>query len=227
MRFYRGITVSASVADFTIETIPKRGLQPGDGNWTMVAHDLKPRLIELWNRQILTTADTRPNEDGPPWVCACAEPQGATYYAIKHNKTDKHDVPLMITFIADPTDVVVDGRDFLYTLFQLGVPEKARLVAEQTFGKRILRYVDRAWSTEDQGQRVALCDLAVQDVEVIQAHAKNRNVILGRYNTLFRSAFFVRTPVPPEHIEKVEKLSERFAPPVPDFSIAMIRGLAD
>jgi hypothetical protein len=49
-----------------------------------------------------------------------------------------------------------------------------------------------------------MCDLAVQDEEVIQAHAENDIVIGGRYGTCFRSAFFVRTPVTSLNIISVD-----------------------
>ncbi len=49
-----------------------------------------------------------------------------------------------------------------------------------------------------------MCDLAVQDDEIIQAHAKNDIVIGGRYGTCFRSAFFARAPVTPLNIISVD-----------------------
>ena len=58
--------------------------------------------------------------------------------------------------------MIVDGRDFLYTLFQLGDPVRARPIVERAYGRAILRFVDRAWSAQNE-HRIALCDLAVQD----------------------------------------------------------------
>jgi hypothetical protein len=81
----------------------------------------------------------------------------------------------------------VDGRDFLYTIFQLGDPQLARPIIERIFGIAILRYIDRAWSSDGR-ERIALCDLAVQDDAVVLAHAGNKTVIGGRYGTRFRSA---------------------------------------
>jgi hypothetical protein len=65
----------------------------------------------------------------------------------------------------------------------MGDPEKARPVAELRFGPGILKYLDRAWSTQDQSHRIAIRDLAVQDDGVEQAHAKNVTVIGRRFDT--------------------------------------------
>ncbi len=59
-----------------------------------------------------------------------------------------------------------------------------------------MTFADRAWSGVDDDKRSALCDLAVQDA-VAHAHAANKTVIAGRFETQFRSAFLVRTPCPP------------------------------
>jgi hypothetical protein len=136
-------------------------------------------------------------------VAACADATGASYYANDHNRTDENNAPLLITFEANIRDVIIDGRDFLYTLFQFGDPDRADPVAELLFGSAIRRYLDRAWSTEDQIQRICFCDLAVQDDAVIEAHARNATVIEGRYGTRFCNAFLVRLPIPADRIVDV------------------------
>ena len=117
-------------------------------------------------------------------------------------------------------EAYLDGRDFLYTVFQMGNPERARPIVERLFGSAILRYADRAWATKrGDHQRIAICDLAVQDDDVIHAHAKNTMVIGGRYDTQFCSAFMVRMPIPSERIVSVEQVSARdFAFPDPGIS---------
>jgi hypothetical protein len=170
----------------------------------------------------LTIAQTRPNGEPPPRVGACADRTGAAYYALEHNRSVENDTPLLITFEADLRDVIVDGRDFLYHLFQFGKPQRARAVAEQLFGRAILRYVDRAWLAEDQKQRLALCDLAIQDDEVIKAHAQNRRVIGGRYRTRFCNAFLVRLPIRAEAILDVRQLEPSEAPE-PEITLDVIR----
>jgi hypothetical protein len=112
----------------------------------------------------------------------------------------------------------VDGRDFLYTIFQLGDPQLARPIIERIFGIAILRYIDRAWSSDGR-ERIALCDLAVQDDAVVLAHAGNKTVIGGRYGTRFRSAFCVRTPVATDRIVDVRPVE--VGPNLPDPEISL------
>jgi hypothetical protein len=73
MRFYRGISVPRQAADAVIAKISSQGLQRGDGHWTMLAPDLKPRLDAIWRMPAISLADTRPNIGNPSWVCACEE----------------------------------------------------------------------------------------------------------------------------------------------------------
>jgi hypothetical protein len=50
-----------------------------------------------------------------------------------------------------------------------------------------------------------MCDLAIQDEGVISSHAKNEIIIGGRYGTVFKSAFFVKTPIVPSNILEIEE----------------------
>jgi hypothetical protein len=222
MRFYRGISVPRQAADAVMAKISSQGLQPGDGQWTMLTADLKSRLDEIGRKPAISLADTRPNIGNPSWVCACGEELGALYYACRHNKSAENDTPILIAFEADPSEAIVDGRDFLYTAFQLGDPKRARAIVERLFGKAVLRYADRAWSG-DQKERIALCDLAVQDNAVVLAHASNRTVIAGRFRTRFRSAFLVRTPVAAERIADVRIVDSEFELPKAEVSLDEIR----
>jgi hypothetical protein len=205
-------------APAVIDKIRTQGLLPGDGNWRMSAADLKGHLEEIWRKPKITYADTRPMADnpGPSWVCACAEEQGALYYACRHNKSGENDTPILISFDAEASDAVVDGRDFLYTAFQFSDAARARGILERLFGPAVLRYADRAWGGVDGNERIALCDLAVQDDAVVLAHAANKAVIAGRLQTRFQSAFFVRTPVPAARIVEVRVVEDAFELPEPD-----------
>lgn len=78
------------------------------------------------------------------------------------------------------------------------------------FGPAILRYADRAWGCVDGDERIALCDLAVQDDAVVRAHAANKTVIDGRYGIQFRSEFLVRTPVPAARIADVRVVEDAY-----------------
>jgi hypothetical protein len=222
MRFYRGISVPQDTADGVIANIRARGLQPRDGRWTMLAADIKPQIEQIWRRPKISTADTRPDASNPSWVCACAEETGALYYACKHNNSGTNDTAILIVFDADPSSAIVDGRDFLYTLFQLGDPRRARPIVERVFGRAVLRYIDRAWSVEGD-ERIALCDLAVQDDAVVHAHSANKIIIGGRYGTRFRSAFLVRTPVAGDRIVEVRVVKDSFKIPEIDVSLNDLR----
>jgi hypothetical protein len=61
------------------------------------------------------------------------------YYALKHNRSGGNDAPLLISFEAELADLIVDGSDFLFTLFQFGDPLKARPLAQRLFGSAVLR----------------------------------------------------------------------------------------
>lgn len=185
----------------------------------MVAPDLKPSLAEL--RQLPVEADIEAPEIAE-WVCA-ADEKGAKYYACYHNRSDENDTPILITFDADVGSVIVDGRDFLFTLFQGGDPERARPVAQRLFGDAILHYLDCAWSTDDQLQRVAWCKLAVQDDGVVMSHTANRSVIGGRHNTRFCSAFMVRTPIEPTQVVEARQFDDNFEIPAVEISLDIIR----
>lgn len=226
MRFYRGISVPHASADHALRKIRSQGLQPGDGNWTMLAADLKPRLDELRRLPWITLADTRPEIDNPSWVCACSDEESALYYACMHNKSGDDDTPILIAFEADIRDVIVDGRDFLYTVFQLGNPVRSRPVIEQIFGPAVLPYADRAWSG-DRKESIPVCDLAVQDDAVVLAHAANRMVIAGRFATRFRSAFLVRTPVVANRIADVRIVGGQFELPESQVSLNDLRYTAE
>jgi hypothetical protein len=139
--FFRGIALPADKASGVIADIRDRGLVASDGKWRMDFNDLKPRLAKLWQQPQVTTADTKFDGDRPSWVCACADEIGATYYATRHNRSEKDNIPILIRFNADLRDVIIDGRDFLYTLFQFGDPERARSIAEKIYGKKILKFL--------------------------------------------------------------------------------------
>ena len=207
LRLYRGIAVpAASVADTTAAML-RAGLVEGQVTWTIEQlWRLPPRFsVEEVD---LSTVDTQEAH----WrsaVCACGTVEGATYYAWHHNRHGPDDTPILIEFEAHLDQVRIDGRDFLYTAFQMGDPEKARSVLEKVYGPKILRYADQAWASHDQDKRIALCHLATLDTDVALAHYANRTVIKGRYGTTFENAFTVAYPVHPKAIVRVWTPCER------------------
>jgi hypothetical protein len=53
-------------------------------------------------------------------ICPCGEVIGANYYAWQHNPYGENTTPILIEFEASDDAMSIDGRDFLYTVFQLG-----------------------------------------------------------------------------------------------------------
>jgi len=76
------------------------------------------------------------------------------------------------------------------------------------FGTPIARYFDKATASHDQKYRIALCDLACQDIQIVRSHAKNRSVIGGRYGVVFSSAFLVKAPLLPRDIIRLDVARE-------------------
>ncbi len=223
LTFYRGLAVPEAVAGTVMANIRQRGLCESGRTWVM--HQGRPLDPEaLFARTDLTTKETRSNhipED--PAICACGEEDGAAHYAWRHNRSGDDDTPIMVEFRAPIEHVAVDGRDFLYTAFQLGKPERARNVLEGLFGTKVLRYAERAWSSKEGQHDIAMCDLAILDPDVIAAHYANRTVIGGRYRTVFRNAFTVRMPVKPSAIVRVWAPIEKPPGWVPKVSLDDIR----
>jgi hypothetical protein len=220
VRFFRGIAVPASKADSVIDSILQNGLSR-DRGWPMVWE--KPNNPEgLFGKLDLSTDDTRgPRETAPVGLCFCGDESSANIYACKRNFHREDDTPLLIEIEADLDSVAVDGRDFLYAVFQFGNPKEAIAALEQLFGPEILRYAQAAWDSPDQRKRLALCDLAIHDNKVVKHHYGNRLVVGGRYSTLFRNAFKVRLPIEPSAIIRVWR-----ATPSSEFTAADI-DLAD
>ena len=220
LRLYRGIAVPASSAARASAAIRRDGLTEGQGRFGVKHLWSLPAGVSV-EEAYLSSAATR-NAEWCYAVCACGTLEGAAYYAWQHNRHGADDTPILIEFEAHLDQVRIDGRDFLYSAFQMGDPERARGVLENIFGSRILRYVDAAWATNDREERVALCDLATLDPDVVLAHYANRTVIGGRYGTTFESAFTVAYPVPPTAIVRVWTPQSMGAKRIPSVSIGDI-----
>lgn len=224
IRLYRGIAVPKTGVAEAVSGIQERGLIEGQGNW---------RIEQLWRSPAgasaetadLSISDTR-NADWRSATCACGTLEGAAYYAWQHNRTATNNSPILVEFEADLDQVRIDGRDFLYTAFQMGDPKKARSILQTLYGDEIIGYVDQAWATQDQGKRIALCHLATLDPAVVIAHYANRTVIGGRHGTIFENAFTVATPVQPSAIVRVwipDTMASRRVPSVCVDDIVSIR----
>jgi hypothetical protein len=149
-------------------------------------------------------------------VCACGDEVGASFYAVRHNTHENiEETSYVIHISVEASRVYVDGRDFLYTCFQAWDMESRHFVANQRhalimlFGDRITRYFDKATASNDTQHRLALCDLACQDPEIVRIHSKNRTVICGRHGVVFSSAFLVKPPILPGEIIGLDVAEEQ------------------
>jgi hypothetical protein len=210
IKLYRGLAVSASASESIQQEIVRKGIIGEEGTqWKFDLPNLRKDIEALILRADLSLDHTRRNRSSFRVICACGDSESAAYYAWKHNRSAEHDAPLIIEFEARLDDIFVDGRDFLYMAFQFWDRHTASALSEQMlclkmlFGDPVLRYFRRATDAKDQQQRVALCDLAVQDEQVVLAHRLNHRAIRGRYNTTFASAFFARTPITSREISSV------------------------
>ena len=206
MRFFRGISVPEADTRSVITQIERDGISGTEGKWK-VKYSYPGDIDLLFSKADLSTDDTRDQELETPVICACGEYLGASYYALKHNRTPENNTSIVMEFEADMSSVAIDGRDFLYTAFQSGDPNRARPVLRTAFGGAVLRYAELAWKTKEQSKRVALCDLAINDPAVICSHYDNVLVLGGRFGTVFRNAFLVRVPIPASAIISVQKVS--------------------
>jgi hypothetical protein len=227
LRLYRGITVSEKEADSIIEDIKSNGLDHNTNQiWgSFVWKNLKNNLDILYQKEVLTRDDTesasiwvktkngghREYIEGDKSICF-ADKQGAKYYATKQNVTEELTVPLLITVDLELDNIAIDGRDFLYTVFGFIDPNdstKTKRQAEKLkllFGYKMEKYIEKIIK-HPKSDRFAICDLAINDNEIIIEHSKNQKVIGGRYNTIFKSAFFGKVPIKPNSIIDIERIT--------------------
>lgn len=213
LTLYRGLSVPTVDLEDVVGRISERGIQGDEGTWTLVTSNLRSSLDVLIGKPDLTREDT--TQRSFRVICACGDEMGATYYAQRGSQPDKSG--LVVEMRVSLADVFIDGRDFLCAAFQLWDrsietqrTDQARFL-EVVFGPAIRRYFDRACATKDQEVRIALCDLACSDPQVVLAHAQNWVLLEGRYGTRFRSAFFVRPPIEPGRICSVRR-TDRVVP---------------
>ena len=206
LRFFRGLAVPSKQADAVEEHIKANGLGADRGWWRMI-----------WD----PPGDERvPGQEEPLAVCACGDFDSGAYYACQHNRSGARNTPILVEFEAAPVEVAVDGRDFLYPLFQLGSGARARDIAASAFGRRVLMYLDHAWRTTDQRRRRSLCREARHDPEVVREHHASRLVLGGRHGTRFRSAFLVKAPVKPTLVRVIHRPSVAWPMPAPNAHLA-------
>lgn len=237
LKFYRGIAVTEDEWESVAHHIRANGLRASaQTTWQVEVVDLRAHLEHLFAKPGLSLSDTRPSQlvktdrgshrrllGAVPAVSACGDELGGAYYATRHNRTSEKTAPLLVCFEADVGDVQIDGKDFMHNpMFQTGHTQDQRDWMIRIFGQAVERYVERAWLSNNQlDYRLAMCDLAAQDRQVICDHRSNEIVLGGRCGTIFKSAFNVRLPVAPARIVKVTRPLAGI--PKPDFTIEHFR----
>lgn len=238
LTFYRGIAVPTFKVNATIKKIYDNGLCVGQGNWVLLAADLRASdLSKLICDPKLDITITR--KKCVETFAATGDYETALFYACKHNQTEENTEGIIVEFVANVDKVFVDGRDFLYTIFQwfdkkdTSQQQKVKIkkVLKKIFGPYIIRYITEVFKTprENQGRRIALTDIAINDRKIVLAYMKNKIWINGRYGTWFRNSFLIEGSIPPEDIVKVQHVEcrkivlQRRVPPfiVPEFYISL------
>lgn len=229
LKLYRGICVAKSEGARVRREIESAGLKPGAGHWRM---RFPPALAELRRerRRLLQSPElnshTVLDQSSPTCgICACGEEVGAAFYAWKHNShPGRPEEQIAVEFTAPIEDVIVDGRDLLYTVFQFwdwsaaggtmsaATKETQLRLVKKVFGTKVQDYFLAARNTLDQERRIGFAALATIDPAVIRAHWKNRTPLRGRSGTTFCSAFIVRGPVPSDRITRVYRPTRWSAP---------------
>lgn len=200
MRLYRGLNLDKSEIDFIREN--------GDFSLTTGAWLLKPKIdhhdltIESVFEKILVEPDNieRYNRDSNDisdvgkYVTGCV--LGASIYS--YDSTTKTN-NVLIEIDANPNQVFIDGRDFLYSAVPRLINNNSldsNLIDKLTnaFGDKFLMYIENAKQLigKDSNKIFRLVDYICMDNSVIASHLNNNMILIqGRYTTRFFSAFAV------------------------------------
>lgn len=197
--FYRGIAVPPQRLDDVVSAIRDGGLNSKSWVWTPDFYRL-PSPPDVLLRQMPLPRESLRVGPRIPAVYATADRDTALYYALKHNRTRESTSSILIAFQAPLEEVLVDGRDLLFTAASAVPRSDLRDLLTSVFGKALLPYLDAAWASSDGMNRIAMIDLAIQDPEIVRAHYANSVVFRGRNMIPYRSAFVVPTPVPSSSI---------------------------
>lgn len=226
LRLFRGISVPEDKCQNVINDIKNNGLDiHKNSDWKgFIEKNLKSKLEVLYRNPNLTRKETSPESiwvstqtggtreyiEGDTCICF-ADKIGAEYYAVKHNRNRENIVPLIIEATIDIENIYIDGRDLLYTIIsQIDTVNKEKLKRQKDklikiFGESIIRYIDKVESNVES-ERIAICDLIIQDNQVILDHYQNEIILGGRCNTVFCSAFLVPVPIKAEMINNINRL---------------------
>jgi hypothetical protein len=208
LRLYRGIGLDPDVAEESVRTIKVTGLignpercawvEPTVGRQIVALHQADPAAVFNALREAPTVGV----------AYGCGDFEGAARYALR---ASGH--PYVIEFEVRSTDVVIDGRDFLYAMFQfwdrssISKRDEVRNCISDVFGGIALEYFDLSSKTSDQQARMGFCDQVVFNSNAIDHHYSNRSTISGRYGTVFCSAFQTPAALHKEKVISVKPIS--------------------
>jgi hypothetical protein len=220
---YRGIRAKADQRDEIVRAHMRGelGPYPGSGStylFNRLPEDERARLSKL---EDLTPEMTRPADvPATGWIFATADLMGAEHYAFHHGGGVRaSEVPLVIEFEVDLAALVIDGRDCLYTLSYGQHLPAVRAAILAIYGPACIRIIEPA-TGRDTREATARVDLACQNPAVVQHHLANREVVAGRYGTLFRSSFMLRPAEAAPTVRRVWTPEQRQPRPAPDHVLA-------
>lgn len=204
---YRGIALNPQTADTDRVAIRQTGHLAAKSFWknTMASpREVRSRSSELAQTpgKIRDEIESLPQT---PLSYACGDFEGAARYALR-----ERGIPVVITFEIALEEAIIDGKDFLYTVFSLwdrdGTSHRERVQANlaKLFGATMLGWFDLACRETDPQVRFAFCDLAVHDLAAIKRHHANKTDIAGRHNRIFRSAFAMPASINPAAILDIQ-----------------------
>jgi hypothetical protein len=223
---YRGIALDPKAADADIAAIRESGQIATKSFWK---HEManpdevrsRAAQLALNPRKIREEINRLPQM---PLTYACGDEDGASRYALS-----VHGKPVVIAMEISLEDVIIDGRDFLYPVFQLwdrsGISHRdcVRANLSKLYGPTILEWFDRASQETDTDARIGLCDLAARDRTAIERHLENRMAVAGRHHRIFRSAFAIPATLDPGAILDIREIT--MTPNKPSLSIDLFNDM--
>lgn len=213
---YRGVALDPATADADRQAIGETGRLAAKSFWrnTMASPAEVRRMAAGLAASPAGARDAIDALPQTPLTYACARFDDAAFYARREKG-----IPFVISFEVPLEQVAIDGKDFLYTVFQFwdqngdSHREQVRGKLAALFGPAILPWFDLAGKEREQQARIGLCDLATFDLSAIEAHHANRIGILGRHGTRFRSAFALPEQIDPASVLAVEDVAGSLDPP--------------
>jgi hypothetical protein len=196
---FRGLTFNKEAITTKVEAIRQHGIvdsaEHRSSTWGITAPTADALSIEGYDFGV----EIWDKESFPPF--ASADIRSASRYA-GQSQTEG---AVVLRFDVDPSQIYVDGRDFLFFSFQkvdrwIDQPSLRELMS-QVFGYRILDWAERA-AMEPQAdasvdrKRISIACHACRDPQVTKAHLRSKIVLSGKASFCFCSAFRFNTPVP-------------------------------